>query len=332
MSATVTLDRSWTLMLLDLGLNPHDVARRAGVAPDLLAQESFRVPVADFFRLVEAWEAEADDPTLALRMAELNPTAFSPVFFAALCSSTFLVAVERIAKHKRLVAPMRVPHALTEEGFEVAWEWDDSSLRSPRVLVASELVLMTQVARIGTRERICPVRVTSPVPLEPTDAYEAYFGVAPELGTKTSLVFTKADAERPFLTANDELWRSFEPSLRRRLSKLESEMPLADRARAVLLECLPSGEADLPHAARRLGMSSRTLQRRLGKEGVSFRELVQSTRERLAHHYLTRTAIPYGEVSFLLGFGEPSSFFRAFRTWTGSTPDAIRQAGAVAAT
>ncbi|MFT6230920.1 MAG: AraC-like DNA-binding protein [Myxococcota bacterium] len=186
---------------------------------------------------------------------------------------------------------------------------------------------MTQIARIGTRERICPVRVISPIPLGQQEAYTDFFGVVPEVGTETRLVFTKEGANKPFLTASEELWQTFEPMLRRRLSKLESETPIVERTQSVLLECLPSGEAVLNQAARRLGMSGRTLQRRLEKEGVSFRQVVQSTRERLAQHYLTHTAIPYGEVAFLLGFDEPSSFFRAFRTWTGSTPNAIRNAG-----
>ena len=326
MSAVVMLDQSWTGMIRALGLRPDDVARRAGIAPEVLAQESFRLPVAEYFRLVDTVECEADDPTLALRMTRLAPTGFSPVMFAALCSSTFVVAARRIATHKRLIAPIHVPHQHTKEGFEVGWNWDDPTLRSPRLLVATELVMMTQIARVGTGARICPIRVVSPMALEPKEAYKDYFGVAPELGERTKLVFSAADAARPFLTANDVLWQSFEPTLRRRLNKLNAETPVVERTRSVLLECLPAGESELSQSARRLGMSGRTLQRRLAKEGVSYREVVQSTREHLAQHYLTSTRIPYAEIAFLLGFDKPSSFFRAFRTWTGSTPDVTRRA------
>ena len=73
-------------------------------------------------------------------------------------------------------------------------------------------------------------------------------------------------------------------------------------------------------------MSGRTLQRRLADEGVSFRTIIQATREKLARHYLTSTQLSYGEVAFLLGFDEPSSFFRAFRDWTGNTPESVRLA------
>jgi AraC-like DNA-binding protein len=55
-----------------------------------------------------------------------------------------------------------------------------------------------------------------------------------------------------------------------------------------------------------------------------YKEIVKKTRERLSRHYLTRTDLTYAEISFLVGFGEPSSFFRAFREWTGETPESVR--------
>ena len=77
--------------------------------------------------------------------------------------------------------------------------------------------------------------------------------------------------------------------------------------------------------ARKLAMSKRTLQRRLSTEGTTFREILQDTREALAKHYLGQTSLSAQEISFLLGFDEPNSFYRAFNDWTGETPDGMRQ-------
>jgi AraC-like DNA-binding protein len=77
--------------------------------------------------------------------------------------------------------------------------------------------------------------------------------------------------------------------------------------------------------ARRLGLSSRTLQRRLAGEGASFQEVLRETRTALGGHYLAKTTLPIAEVAFLLGFDEPNSFYRAWRAWTGVTPDSVRQ-------
>jgi AraC-like DNA-binding protein len=98
--------------------------------------------------------------------------------------------------------------------------------------------------------------------------------------------------------------------------------------RAALLELLPSGRTSLGDAAQRLAMSARTLQRRLGEDGTSFQAVLDETRRELALHYLQRTAISSGEISFLLGFSDPSSFFRAFHGWTGLTPERARGASA----
>ena len=326
----VTLDRSWRLLMLDLGLDLDEIARRADLSAQLVRQDSFRVSLAQYFNIAEAVEAMSGDPLLPLRAGKaLNPGAFSPVFFAAMCSSTLAVALERISLHKRLMAPMQLLVRRTNEGVEVSWAWDDPTLTPPRLLIATELVMMTQIARFGLREQVNPVRVLTPVTLAPTQAYAEFFGVSPTKSDVPKLVFSAADAERPLATASEEMWSIFEPDLRRRTQLLEDHRQVADRVRSVLLECLPSGEATLHGTARRLGMSERSLQRRLATEQASFRDLVQEAREKLALHYLSRTSLPYEEISFLLGFDETSSFFRAFRMWTGSTPEATRSRSAV---
>jgi AraC-like DNA-binding protein len=87
---------------------------------------------------------------------------------------------------------------------------------------------------------------------------------------------------------------------------------------------LPSGRATAPAVAARLGVSPRTLQRRLTEEGATFQQVLDGTREELARHYLGTTAMAGAEISFLLGFEEPSSFVRAFHDWTGVTPEQMR--------
>ena len=322
---TVALDRGWLIIMRDLGIEPRNVLRRARLPEDLFHREPARLPVAEYCRLWEAIEAEAGDSLLPLRAADaMSPEAFHPSIFAALCSGDFTVAARRIAQYKKLIAPMTVEIDDREDGFFVGMRWDDPGLQLPPVLAAVELVFLTQIARIATRERIEPLKVESPHPMEPAEAYAEYFGVEPRCSERHGVTFDPADARRPFLTADEALWEAFEPELRRRLSKLEASAPLAERVRSVLLESLPSGESSIEAVARRLGLSGRTLQRRLKGEGVVYKEIVKETRERLSRHYLTRTDLTYAEISFLVGFGEPSSFFRAFREWTGETPESVR--------
>jgi AraC-like DNA-binding protein len=322
---TMMLDRGLGVLVRALGLDARGVLRRARLPPDFLAQDSRRVPVADVFALIEALDAEVNDPALALRMAQASsPELFSPPVFAALCSSNLTAAVERLAAHKRLVAPMRLVWKRTAQGLEVSWRWDDVTLRSPRLLSNYELAFLVQLARIGTRHAVVPRRVGSPHPLPASAGYAAFFGVAPVIDHGPRLLFSHDDATRPFVTANESLWRSFQPELQRLRDDADEHRAFDDTVRSAVLECLPSGEVTIDAAAQRLRLSRRTLQRRLAEAGLTFRDLVREVRESLAAHYVKTTTLPFAEVSFLLGFEEPSSFFRAFREWTGATPAVVR--------
>lgn len=103
-------------------------------------------------------------------------------------------------------------------------------------------------------------------------------------------------------------------------------MTTAERVQAALLEALRSGQASMQSIARKLALSKRTLQRRIEVEGTSYQVLLDETRTNLARHYLENTTLSVAEISFLLGFSEPNSFYRAFRVWTGTTPDHLRRA------
>ncbi|WP_437936555.1 helix-turn-helix domain-containing protein [Sorangium sp. So ce341] len=75
-----------------------------------------------------------------------------------------------------------------------------------------------------------------------------------------------------------------------------------------------------------LGVSPANVLRRAGLAEDLLQQPLKETREALARHYLEKTPLPVAEISFLLGFSEPNSFYRAFRAWTGTTPDQARRA------
>ena len=88
---------------------------------------------------------------------------------------------------------------------------------------------------------------------------------------------------------------------------------------------LPHGKARLDETARRLGMSNRTLARRLTADGHGFAEILDALRSDLAVHYLTEPALSISKIAWLLGYNEVSAFTHAFKRWTGKGPRAIRQ-------
>jgi AraC-like DNA-binding protein len=324
---TFALDPSWRMLIKDLGLSSADVLRRAGLPDDLLEQESVRLAPDDYYRLWDSVVEASGDPVFPISLCrKVTSESFTPLVFAALCNPNLLAAAERVGRYKALLAPQRFN--MSEEGGLVAMEfiWPDSP-PPPVSLVVKELLVGVAIGRIGTREHICPVEVTTTVLPSPLEPYEAYLGAPLRRGPRHQVVYTTADATRPFLTSDEGMWRMFEPALRQRLAEVEGPVTTTRRVRAVLLEALPSGLVTLEDVGRRLAISKRTLQRRIEGEGTSFQRILSETRETLARHYLEATALPAAEIALLLGYDEPNSFFRAFKTWTGTTPDSVRRRG-----
>lgn len=323
---TYAVNSGWGLIMSDAGISTAHVLRRAGLPGDLLTSGVKKISADQYFALWTAVEDEVGDPNLPLLVARvLTLEAFDPPLFAASCSRNLNVAARRIAQHKRLIGPMRisVTQSEIETTLELIWPHD---AQPPYALSMTDLVFWVAFARLATRHPIRPVRVTTPTPPEDQKAYMEYLGVMVEEDPGFTVVFSAQDAARPFLTANDRMWDFFEPELGRRLSELEAGTSVGERVRASLLELLPAGDASMETVAHELAMSTRTLQRRLRGEGTSFQEMLNATRESLARHYLENSDMSAGEISFLLGYDDPRSFYRAFQAWTGQTPQVARAA------
>jgi AraC-like DNA-binding protein len=110
------------------------------------------------------------------------------------------------------------------------------------------------------------------------------------------------------------------PGLELALPQDDPARTLADDVREALGEMIPGDRPAIAKVARSLGMSVRTLQRRLGDLGTTYQDLLDNTRHRSARRLLTNTDLDIVEVAFLLGFEEVNSFVRAFHVWEGTTP------------
>jgi AraC-like DNA-binding protein len=321
-----TLDPSVRALLRDLRIPAGRVLRRAGLPAGLLNSGPVALTPEEYFRLWEALEAEAQDPGLAVAIGQaISVEMFSPPLFAALCSPNLEVAARRIATYKPLIGPMEVQITQDSTGLTVTYRWP-AGITPPPLLAITELVFWAALARIATRHPVRPARVTArQLPPDP-DMAAGYFGVRLREGAAESISFAAEDAARPFLTENEPMWRFFAPELRRRLADLHAAASAAERVRAALLETLPGGDHTMTTVARHLATSPRTLQRQLQAEGTTYQAVLAGTREHLARHYLTHSAMTAAEIAYLLAYDDTNSFYRAFRTWTGTTPDNIRTA------
>lgn len=325
-SAGYPLEAGWRPLLRDLGVRPADLFRRADLPEGLLTRLPATLTADEWFRLWTALEVEVGTPTFPLDLIQAASTeSLSPPVFAALCSPDLLTAAQRLRDYKRLIAPMRLDVEMGAEGLDLTFHWLKPPRAVPASLITFEFAYVTMLARVATREPIGPLAVHCTVSPQNAAAFETFLGVPITAGRSNTMRFSRQDALRPFLTASEQMWKTFEPALRRRLDDLEAAAPVSEQVRAVLLEGLPSGRTSIEETCKRLAMSKRTLQRRLRQEETNFGALLEETRRGLALHYLRNTSITSSEIGFLLGFGETSSFYRAFHAWTGSTPESKRR-------
>jgi AraC-like DNA-binding protein len=258
-------------------------------------------------------DAYALDPGTTVLLHDLG------TLFASLCSPDLGVAARRVATYKDLIGPMR----LIVGDDTVAYRFPPGH-EPPPALILTELVFWTVMARIGTRHDVRPLRVHSPCVPEDQTSFVDFLGVPIEYASTPSVTFAAYDMNRPFMTANESMWKFFEPELRRRLAAFDRDVPTAERVRAELLRMLPADQGTMADVAQSLSVSTRTLQRRFRDGQTTFQNVLAATRTRLARHYLAVGDLSADQISFLLGYDDPKSFYRAFRTWTGVTPTHAR--------
>ncbi|WP_425419675.1 AraC family transcriptional regulator ligand-binding domain-containing protein [Oricola indica] len=325
MTRPFAIDVGWAALLDPLGIDPNDLLRAAALPADLFRRERPALDPESFFRLWRTLMAMIDDPAPGLALGRSVPSdSFSPPLFAAFCSPDLKVAMQRLSVFKPLLGPLTLDVAANDDALSDTYAAEDG-LHLPSEFVATELVFLVSLARLATRADIEPLRVemTEPPPAGP---YDAYFGVRVRKADRNRLVFSARDAARPFLSVNPAMYAVFQPELRMRLEEMTREAPLADRLRAALMAALPSGRTAIGDVAPRLGLSARSLQRKLGEAGTSYQAELIALRTRLATDYLRNTAHTSSEISYLLGYDDPNSFARAFHGWTGTTPEAMRRA------
>ncbi len=152
----------------------------------------------------------------------------------------------------------------------------------------------------------------------------ALFGLEPAFGqAENALHFDREQLDMPLPQANEWVCAGYEAMCNDLLAKRVARTGVAGSVRDLLVE-RPGEFPEAAEVAGRLAMSPRTLFRRLEEEETSYRKLVDEVRETLAQELLVNAGMTTEQVARRLGYAEPTSFVRAFKRWTGHTPQRYR--------
>jgi AraC-like DNA-binding protein len=302
------------------GVDPAQVARRAGMPPESL-KETVYLPVEQRFAFWRAVRDVSGRDSIGLEMAsKMDLTMAPPMMLAPFHARDWRDAMHRLARYKQMCAPERVQ--IREEGGGCTVEIEWMRLPGEKAVVTDFMFAgLMELGRRGTGEALVARRVELNRPEGDTAAHEAYFGCPVRFGAARSrLVLDCADLERPFLSYNAELLEILSPALERAVADHQASHTVSGRVKWIMKRRLATNRPDVGGIARELALSERTLQRRLADEGTRFQDVLTEARRELAHEYLANGQLDMGDVAFLLGFDDQNSFFRAFRQWEGETP------------
>lgn len=321
------IPRAFWRSMAHAGLAPAAVLRQARLPATLHLNPQALVSTDQYFALWKAVGQLAPEPGLGIALVTGSEAATHPPFIvAAFHARDYRDGLERVARFKRLCTPEQLH--IVEEGGEciLASAWPYATEPEPAVATDVTFAMLLELGRRGTGQHVTPRRVEF-VRTGPRDeVYRAYFGCPIRYGaSRNALVLKSTDLGRPFPGHNPELLDMLTPALTAALGEIDARSPIREQVKVVLKRCLASGRPELSGVARDLGMSERTLQRRITDEGTTFRDLLAEARQELWRRLLADPSAGIDEVSYLLGYQDTSSFYRAFRDWEGITPNRWRE-------
>jgi AraC-like DNA-binding protein len=326
--------------MADLVPIPLVLVRRLAQAVDMdgvlrranLPRSRFRIAkpqgtTAEFFALWRAVEQSGAAADLGLRLGvEILSDYDDVAVLAALHSATLGEGLEKLARYKRLVCPEKVWIDIEDGEARLRFEWLLADSAPPTLVTDLLFAFVLSLAQRGTTRPVTPKRVELTRRRENEAMLRRHFRCELRFDAPHDvIVFDEATLALPMVNRNAQLLSILLPGLELAVAKDDRTRTLVDDVRSALSELMCGARPGVASVAKSLGMSPRTMQRRLGELGTTYQEVLDDVRLRSARRLLTSTDLAMGEIAFVLGFEEVNSFMRAFHIWEGTTPAKWRE-------
>lgn len=315
------------------GADVEALEQRSGIDRSVLEEQDGRVPMDRYVALMRAATAMTGDPGLALHYGfEVDMAELSVVGLLVHASETFGEVLTQLNRYGRLLVEVDTGGAdrfQLERTAGQVWIVDTRPDPDdfPELTEATFARFIGRTRQFGMASFVMEVHVTHAAPAHAAE-YERVFGAPTRFGTRWNAMRI------------DESWLAHRVQLQPRyvfgilgghaeklLAELEESKSVRGRVESLLMPILHTGDVGMARIAAALGWSGDTLYRKLKAEGVTFEEVLDELRHKLAIHYLGGRKVSVNEAAYLVGFSDPSAFSRAFKRWTGSSPRSMRRSG-----
>jgi AraC-like DNA-binding protein len=297
------------------------------LTPQILADDDARISPAQF---CVAWSEATRitaNPQLALALATALPRgSFGLVEYVCRAAPTLRVALLQWVRYLNLLDDAVTVGVVIDEEHAYLRVERESEAPAPAAHELCWALVAKHARELSTLPfRITRVDLAHPAPGDAA-AYRAWFDAPVVFDAETTqLVMPRTALDAALASSDPTLLAILTRAADELLAKTPTDPLMTSQVKRVLHELLRNDEGHVEVVAKRLGLTSRSLQRRLKDESTTFNVVRETVRKELAQRYLDE-GLAIAEISFLLGFSEPSAFFRAFKRWTGTTPRTARTA------
>jgi AraC-like DNA-binding protein len=308
------------------GVDAHVLARAAGLAvplaplPDSLAAQ-------DYIALLAHGALLTGDAHFGLHVGErVRLGTYSVYGLILLACADFAQALEQTQRYEQLAHDLGRSHLEIETGTGLAcYTWTSHFPDASRHLAESVFAGIRTFGSWLAGRPLAPRRLAF---AHASDAdpgeYERVLGMVPAFGAAAHLAcFDAALLAMPVPNADAGMYPVLQQHAERLLQ--ERNIGIVADVRAAVIRNLAKDRVRLASIADELGMSARTMQRKLSEAGASFQQVLDAARYALAQDYLRQRGLSLADIAFLLGYQEQSAFTHAFREWSGVNPGAWRE-------
>ncbi len=312
------------------GAAPDVLCRSAGIAPLSSLRTEDRVPVSRYRRLWACAMEATRRPSLPIDVARVPfDDPGNVLAFACLTSRNLAEGIGRASRFLRVFSDVS-RYALTPGANESRLVFETSGFHGhdpgPANLFALACIVQGGRSFTGVEWKPVAVRIAAP---QPADArtIDEFFGVKVAFDAATTeLKFARETLELPMRAAHPGLSAFFERQVETLLASEAAGDDIVMRTSQTITSSLADGVPSLADVAKQLGMSARTLRRRLAERDTRFQSILDQVRCSLAQRLLRENRLTLGEIAFSTGFSDVTAFVRSYRRWTGTTPNQHRAA------
>jgi AraC-like DNA-binding protein len=310
------------------GIDLSPLLRRIDLTLREINDEDIPLSVATQISCLNLIAAAVDDKLLGFHIARtIEPGKVGLLHYIVASADTLGDALLKLSRYSKIANEGITLKAEVGKKLRIGFDYAGVSRLSDRHQIEAWIAALVRFCRAATARELQPISVqVRHQRIRESDEFDRFFGLTVEFGTD------KDDVQFPSEAAKLQIV-SADPHLNKLLSKYCDEVlaarkvppvPLRVNVENLIATLLPHGQARRDVVAQKLGLSPRSLGRKLSAEGISFARILEELRIGLAKRYLSERDLSISRIAWLLGYTEVSAFSHAFRRWTGRAPRADR--------